>query len=120
MITIPPLTILTDLANAINANLKIYTATDVLLGTIALASPIGTLTEDSTYHILTFGTSTPDTFADADGTATWGKITDGNGLIRCTFDITTTGQGGDFTMPSTTVYAGGSISIMAAIFKVVK
>jgi hypothetical protein len=120
MITIQPLAILTSVANAANATLKIYTASDVLLGTIALASPIGTLTEDATHHILTFSASTPDQFADADGTASWGKITDENGLVHCIFDITTTGGGGGFTMPSTTVYMGGSISIMSAIFKVAK
>ena len=120
MIAIPPLTILTDIANATGATLKVYTASNTLLGTVTLASPIGSITDDATHYILTFGTSLPDMMADADGTASWGKITDGNGLIRCSFDITVTGGGGAFTMPSVDVYAGGSITLTSAVLKVAK
>ena len=120
MIVIPPRTILQDFANATGATLKVYTATDVLLGTVTLASPLGVLTEDSTHYIVTLSNSIPDAFADADGIASWGKITDGNSNVRMTFDITATGGGGDFTMPNTTVYIGGELFLTSAVFRVAK
>jgi hypothetical protein len=118
MINIPSITMLSDIGNATSAELKVYTAADVLLGTIPLASPAGVVTEDSTHYILTLSATTSAT-AVSSGTATKGKIVHGS-LDRCTFDITATGGGGGFTMPSTTVYSGGAMSITSSVIKIAK
>ena len=88
-----------------------------LLGTVTLASTLGTVAWNSgaSAYQLTFNTSTPDLIADADGNAYWARITTSGGTWIADLDITATGGGGYITMPSVAVYAGGTITLSSAV-----
>ena len=112
------------------ANLRIYNApmpsagasigTCTLLAEIALGDPLGTLTSDANNYILTFNTTTPDTSANADGTAAWARITTSGEEWVADLDITATSGGGAITMPSTSIYHGGIVSLTSGTLTVPK
>ena len=52
--------------------------------------------------------------ADADGTATWARIADSAGTFVGDVDIGVSGSGATIVMNTTSIVAGGSISITSA------
>src|SRR5882672_3953107 len=100
------------------AQIKLYTgtqpasvaaaATGTLLGTLVVAGTFGT----AATGVLTFNTVTSDTSADNPGTAGWFRVMKSDGTTGVLDGaITATGGGGDMTLNTTTVTAGGTIAI---------
>jgi hypothetical protein len=86
-----------------------------LLGTLTVSGTFGT----ATGGVLTFGTVTSDTSADASGTAGCFRITKSDGTTGVLDGtVTATGGGGDMTLNTTTVTAGGTIAISSGTITV--
>jgi len=85
--------------------------TQVLLGTLTLSDPCGSVASGA----WTFGTITADSAADATGTATWARIADSNGTAVIDIDITTTGGGGFGQMNTTAIVVGGPITAPSVV-----
>ncbi|MDO6419393.1 hypothetical protein Q4508_12610 [Amphritea sp. 2_MG-2023] len=81
----------------------------VLLGTLTLSQPAGTVADG----VLTFDAWTEDSSADASNTATWGRFRDGDGNNVLDGSIGTAGSGADFTINTADIVAGGPIRIKA-------
>lgn len=79
----------------------------VLLGTLTLSQPAGTIANG----ILTLNTITEDSSADANNTATWGRFRDGDGNPVLDGSIGVAGSGADFIINTTNIVAGGPIRI---------
>ena len=86
--------------------------TQVKLGTLTCSDPAGTVATLSGVPTLTFGTVTPDSDADATGTATWarGSSTGGATVPVIDIDITTVGGGGFGQMNTTSIVIHGPIT----------
>ena len=67
-----------------------------LLGTLTFSDPSGT----QTGNVVTFGTITADSGADASGTAAWGRAKKSTGAFVMDVSITVTGGGGTFSRSS--------------------
>lgn len=104
-------------AGATGATIKLYTGTkpagpdtavtsQVLLGTLVCSKPAGTVAGNT----LTFSAVTPDSSADASGTATWARLSDSNGTAVIDIDVTVTGGSGFGQMNTVNIVAGGPIS----------
>lgn len=104
-------------AGAGNGTIKIYTGTQpasaddgiggaTLLGTLTFSKPSAPAASGG---VLTFDAITQDDAADASGTATWARIADsaGNTVFDC--DVGTSGA--TINLNTTTIVAGGPISI---------
>lgn len=100
------------------ALLKFYTASQpagpniaitsqTLLGTLTCSDPAGTISG----RVLTFSAITDDSAADSSGAATWARMLDSDGNAVHDFTVTATGGGGDITLNTTTIVAGGPIQI---------
>ena len=75
----------------------------VLLGTMTITGTFGTISAG----VLTLGTITQDSAADASGVASWMRVMQSNGSTWVMdLQVTVTGGGGDVTMPSTSVTVG--------------
>lgn len=88
--------------------------TQILLGTCtcSASSPdVGTVAA----NVLTFGTVTQDSSADASGTATWARVKDGNGLAAFDVDVSDTGGNGAIKLNTTTIAAGGPIAVTSFV-----
>lgn len=83
-------------------------ASGTLLGTLTLSDP--SFGAPST-GVITANTVTGDTSADASGTAGWFRAYDSTGAAVEDGSITATGGGGDMTIASTSIVAGGTINI---------
>ena len=91
--------------------------TAVLLGTITLGTPMGTVSGTT----LTFATSTPDISVDATDNIAWVRITDSVGTWVMDLDVTvdTADPLGAVTIPTTTaVQIGGILSLAASTLTV--
>ena len=73
-----------------------------LLGTLTFSDPSGT----QSGNVVTFSALTPDSGADASGTAAWGRAKKSTGAFVLDASITVAGGGGDFVMNSVNVVAG--------------
>jgi len=104
-------------AGAGNGTIKIYTGTQpasaddgiggaTLLGTLTFSKPSAPAGSGG---VLTFNAITQDDAADATGTATWARIADsaGNTIFDC--DVGTSGA--TINLNTTSIVAGGPISI---------
>lgn len=102
------------------ATIKVYTGSipatpetnvtsQTLLGTLTCNYPMAS--ESS--GLLTWGTITQDSAADATGTANWARMSTGGGVACVDLDVTATGAGGALQMNTTSIVAGGPISITA-------
>jgi hypothetical protein len=115
-----------QIISAINAgagpgSMKFYTApqpakgaaitTQTLLGTVTFSEPAGTVTNG----VLTFSMITDDISADADGAAVWVRVLDGDGAFVMDMPVTDTNGVGPVKMPSTQIYAGGTIHVTDAV-----
>lgn len=83
--------------------------TQTLLATLTCSVDCGTTANG----VLTFAAITADSSADADGTATWARIQDGDAAFVADLSVGTTGSGADLILSTTTIVAGGEVSITA-------
>jgi hypothetical protein len=82
----------------------------VTLGTLTFAKPCGVVANG----VLTFNPIAEDSSADATGTATWARITNGDDpAIAANFvmdvDVGISGSGAQFILNTTSISAGGPI-----------
>lgn len=95
-------------------SIKIRSATDVLLSTVPLSDPCGTV--HGTTGQLTFSIAGPDTNAAASGTAAYAEICDGDGLPHLSLPA----QSGAVAVPGVvvlntlTIVSGGTVSVISA------
>lgn len=108
-----------------NATIAIYTGsipatpltavtTQTLLGTLTCSDPVGTATD----NVITFGTITQDSAADASGTAAWARIFNADGDAVFDVDVTNAAGTGVIKLNTTTIVAGGPISITSFVINV--
>lgn len=83
-------------------------ATGTLLGTLTLSATAFGAASTGT---ITANTITGDTSADASGTAGWFRGIDSSSTAVIDGSITASGGGGDMTLDSTSIVAGGTISM---------
>lgn len=98
--------------------IRIYTGTQpasantapsgTLLGTLTLSDPAF---GNAANGVATAGSITGDTSADATGTAGWFRALDSDGNTVIDGSVTATGGGGDLTLSSVSIVAGGAINI---------
>ncbi|MFM2254181.1 MAG: hypothetical protein RJB68_2518 [Pseudomonadota bacterium] len=89
----------TNLGDALGAQVK--------LGTLTCSDP--SATQDT--GVITFGTITQDSAADASGTAAWAYIKDSTGAIVNAVDVTNAAGDGFIKVNTTSIVAGGPIAI---------
>ena len=65
----------------------------------------------NTSGVATAASITDDSSADATGTAAWARIADGDGDTVFDCDVTATGGGGTIELNTTSIVAGGTVSI---------
>lgn len=105
-------------AGAGAGTIKIYTGTqpadgdaalsgNTLLATLTFSDPAFGAT--SSAGVATASAITSDTSADADGTATWARIQDSNGVNVFDCDVGTSGA--TINLNSTAITTGGTVSI---------
>ncbi|MCK8477243.1 hypothetical protein [Microbacterium aurugineum] len=98
--------------------LKIYTGSQpagpgtapsgTLLGTLTMSDPAFGAASNG---VATAAAITGDTSADASGTAGWARIADSSGTAVLDMSVTATGGGGDLTLDSVSIVAGGAINV---------
>lgn len=98
----------------IPTNLGDTLTTQVKLGTLTCSDPAAT----QTAGVITFGTITQDSGADAGGTATWAYIKDSTGAIVNAVDVSNAAGDGLIKLNTTTVVAGGPIAVTSLTFTV--
>jgi len=84
-------------------------AGNTLLGTLVMSQPCGTISSG----VLTLQPVTSDTSADADGTITWARIADSDGVAVMDFSCGLTGSSADITFNAVDVLTGGTISLVS-------
>lgn len=115
----------TQFMNAVDAGsaggtIKFYTSPMPANTTVAITTQtlLGTCTFDATCGAVAAGTFTadaitPDSSADASGTATWARIQDSDAVVVVDVDVTVTGGGGFIQMPTNAIVAGGPLAFTA-------
>lgn len=88
--------------------------TQIKLGTLTCSDPAAT----QAAGVITFGTITQDSAADAGGTAAWAYIKDSTGAIVNAVDVTDEAGDGLIKLNTTTVVEGGPILISSLTFTV--
>lgn len=86
-------------------------ASGTLLGTLVLSDPAFGNATAASPSVATASAVTSDTTADATGTAGWFRGYDSNNVAVIDGSITATGGGGDMTLDSVSVVAGGVIAL---------
>jgi hypothetical protein len=84
-----------------------------LLGTLTFNDPSFGAASTGT---ITANAITADASADATGTASWGRILDSDSNVIAHFDVTGSGGGGVMELNSTSITAGGEISVTSFTF----
>jgi hypothetical protein len=80
----------------------------VKLGTLTCSDPVAT----DVAGVITFGTITQDSAADASGTAAWARIRDGAGAAFMDVDVSSEAAAtGVIRLNTTTIVAGGPIAL---------
>jgi hypothetical protein len=101
-------------AGTAGGSIKIRDAADVLLATIPLTDPCGTV--NGTTGQLTITMAGRDESADANGTAAYGEFCDSNGLVHLSLPA----QAGSAAVPgkivinSLSIVAGGPVEVLSA------
>lgn len=106
-----------------SASLKVYSGTkpatpatalsgNTLLAELPLSNPAAPAASGG---ILTFSPFTQDSAANNTGTATWFSLVDGSGNRIVDGTITATDGGGDLTLNTTSIVAGGPVMITAFV-----
>jgi hypothetical protein len=88
-------------------------ASGTLLGTLVLSKPAFGNATTASPSVATAAAITSDTTADATGTAGWFRAYDSTGAAIIDGSISATGGGGDMTLDSVSVVAGGTIAVTA-------
>lgn len=88
-------------------------ASGTLLGTLTLSDPAFGNATTASPSVATASAITSDASADATGTAGWFRAYDSTGAAIIDGSITATGGGGDLTLDSVSVVAGGTLNITA-------
>ena len=86
-------------------------ATGTLLGTLTCSDPAFGNASAASPSVATASAITSDTNADATGTAGWFRAYDSVGTAVIDGSITATGGGGDMTLDTVSIVAGGTIAI---------
>jgi hypothetical protein len=86
-------------------------ATGTLLGTLTLSDPAFGNATTASPSVATASAITSDTSADATGTAGWFRGYDSTGAAVIDGSVTATGGGGDLTLDSVSIVAGGTIAM---------
>lgn len=94
--------------------IKVRDATDLLLGTITLAKPSGTV--NGTTGQLTLSIAARDESADAAGTAAYGEICDGAGAVHLALPCQAgvSAVSGKLVLNTLAIVVGGPIEITSA------
>lgn len=93
---------------------RVRTSADVLLGTIPLNDPCGSV--NGTTGVLTFSFSGRDESADATGTAAYGEFCDSDGDVHLSIaaQAGTSAVSGKLVLNTLSIVAGGPIEIVSA------
>ena len=87
----------------------------VLLGTLTLSQPCGTVTttqNGSQFEVaIEFDPWTEDSSANAGGNASWGRLCDGDGNVVLDGSVGLAGSGATFQINTTTIISGAPIRI---------
>jgi len=109
----------TQVKNALEAGagpavLKLYTEADVLIATIVLADPVGTV--DGTGALTLAASATVS--AAAAGDITWGEFedSDGNSVLQAPTSEGSTPVSGQIVITAASVLVGANVSIVSAVF----
>lgn len=86
-------------------------ASGTLLGTLTLSKPAFGNATSASPAVATAAAITSDSSADATGTAGWFRAYDSAGTAIIDGSVTATGGGGDLTLDSTSIVAGGTIAM---------
>lgn len=86
-------------------------ASGTLLGTLTLSDPAFGNATAASPSVATASAITSDTNADASGTAGWFRGYDSTGAAVIDGSITATGGGGDMTLDTVSIVAGGTIAL---------
>lgn len=84
-----------------------------LLAELALTDPAASAPSGG---VLTLSAISDDASADATGTATWFRMLDSDNTFVLDGSVTGTGGGGDMELDSTSLVAGGVVSVTSAVF----
>jgi hypothetical protein len=103
------------------ASLKLYTTprpatggavgAATLLATLGFDKDGGASVGAALNGVITFNTMSADTSADANGTAIWARILDGDGAFVMDLSVGAAGSGADLIMNNVEVVANGEVSI---------
>jgi hypothetical protein len=101
-------------AGTAGGSIKIRDAADVLLATIPLTDPCGTV--NGTTGQLTITMAGRDESADADGTAAYGEFCDSNGLVHLSLPAQagSAAVSGKIVINALTIVAGGPVEVLSA------
>ena len=94
---------------------KIYSAADVLLATLPLADPAGTV--NGTTGLITLNPGDPDTNAAASGIASYAELVDGDGtILNSSIPVTQSSVivPGSVAISTTSILAGGTVELLSA------
>lgn len=97
------------------AQIKLYSETDVLLSTVVLQDPSGTI--DVATGVLTLVAAGPDVSAAASGVCTWGTITDGAGVVHLSLPAQAgaTPVSGALVLNSVEIVATSQVTVVSAV-----
>lgn len=88
-------------------------ASGTLLGTLTCSDPAFGNATTASPSVATASAITSDTTADATGTAGWFRAYDSAATAIIDGSVTATGGGGDLTLDSVSIIAGGTIAMTA-------
>lgn len=77
---------------------------------IALDDPCGSVVDHELVLV-----ATVDAFITSTGVAAWARIVNGNGDFALDCDVTTSGGGGEITLNTLNLYAGGLVRLVSAV-----
>ena len=96
-------------------SIKIRSSTDVLLATIPLADPAGTV--DPATGVLTLSIAGPDSSAAATGTAAYGQLCDADGAVWMALPTQAgpAAVSGKLVLQTLSIVIGGTVVIYSAV-----
>lgn len=99
-------------AGSVPANVAASVSGNTLLAELTCGTPFGTVSSG----VLTAGSITQDSSADATGTASFFRLTTSGGTAVAQGSVTATGGGGDLTLSTTTVTSGQPVQVTSFAF----
>ena len=83
----------------------------VLLATLTLSSPCASYAGGA----ITFGAVSQDSAADADGVATWCRLSDGGGVAVIDLDVSSNAGAGALKLNTTSIITGGPVVVTSLV-----